>query len=392
MIVKDEAQNLPRCLESVQGVVQQMVVVDTGSCDRTPQIAQSYGAEVHTFDWCDDFAAARNAALQYVMGDWVLVLDADETLTADIVPQLKQAMQQPDLLVVNLLRHEIGAKQSPYSMVSRLFRNHPQLKFERPYHELIDDSAIALQSREPHWRIGCLEPVAILHDGYTTEQIDQQQKVDRAQRIMEKALAVKPDDAYLCSKLGALYIDTQQPQKGLQLLLQGLETQPTEPSILYELHFHLGHYYDAVGQAVPAQEHYRQALEADIPMLAKIGACNNLASLKQIQGDLGAAKRLYESMLSAQPSLAIAHNNLGLTLRTMGDLEGAIAAYQQAIQHQPDYAEAHQNLGVALLKIGQVNASLQAFQQAIALHQRSNPDEAKRLQQTLQDMGLLTNS
>lgn len=390
MIVKDEEQMLPHCLQSVQGVVDQMVVVDTGSYDRTPQIAQSHGAEVYTFPWGDDFAAARNAALQYVTGDWVLVLDADETLVSEVVPQLKQAIQQPELLVINLLRQEVGAKQSPYTMMSRLFRNHPKIKFHRPYHELIDDSVVALQVQEPHWQIGCLEPIAIRHEGYTAERIDQQQKTQRAQRIMKQALASDPDDAYLCSKLGALYAENHQLDKGMDLLQQGLKLQPPEPAVIYELHYHLGHAYELRGERSLAQEQYQQALAIDLPLLLKIGACNNLANLLQTQGDLEGARQLYTSMIAVQPTLAVAHNNLGLTLRAMGNLGDAIASYQRAIQHQPDYAEAHQNLGVALLKMGKIDASQTAFQQAIKLHEASqNMAEAQRLRQTLKELGLL---
>ena len=80
MIVKNEGHNLHRCLQSVQGFVNQIIVVDTGSEDNTVEIARSYGAEVHFFEWCDDFAAARNHSLSFATGDWILVLDADEKL------------------------------------------------------------------------------------------------------------------------------------------------------------------------------------------------------------------------------------------------------------------------------------------------------------------------
>ena len=83
MIVKNEEQFLDQCLAALDGVAHQIVVVDTGSTDRTVQIAKAHGAEVHHFDWCDDFAAARNFALEHARGDWVLVLDADEVLTAE---------------------------------------------------------------------------------------------------------------------------------------------------------------------------------------------------------------------------------------------------------------------------------------------------------------------
>ncbi len=80
MIVKNEAQNLPRCLASAQPYVNELVVVDTGSQDKTREIAAAHGARVEQFIWCDDFAAARNYALTLVGCDWVLMLDADEEL------------------------------------------------------------------------------------------------------------------------------------------------------------------------------------------------------------------------------------------------------------------------------------------------------------------------
>jgi glycosyltransferase involved in cell wall biosynthesis len=126
MIVKNEEATLSKSLSSVKNVVDEMVVLDTGSTDRTPEIAKKFGAKVHHFEWCNDFSAARNEALKYVTGDWILVLDADETLSQKIVPQLQQAIRREEYVLINLLRHEVGAEQSPYSLVSRLFRNHPQ--------------------------------------------------------------------------------------------------------------------------------------------------------------------------------------------------------------------------------------------------------------------------
>jgi len=88
MIVRDEAERLVACLESVAGFVQEMVVLDTGSSDDTVAIARQQGATVHELPWPGDFAPARNAAMQLVHGDWVLVLDADEQLLPEARPDL----------------------------------------------------------------------------------------------------------------------------------------------------------------------------------------------------------------------------------------------------------------------------------------------------------------
>ena len=94
MIVKNEERALARCLESVRNWVGEMVVVDTGSTDGTVGIAESLGARVSYFPWCDDFSAARNAALDQVTSEWVLVLDGDEALTVEKPEEFKAALLQ----------------------------------------------------------------------------------------------------------------------------------------------------------------------------------------------------------------------------------------------------------------------------------------------------------
>ena len=115
MIVRNEAERLERCLASVAGFVDEMVLLDTGSSDATIAIAESCGAVVHQLPWPGDFAPARNAALQHVRGDWVRVLDADAVLLTEAGGRLRQMRGQRVLLLINLLPPERGAPQPPYS-------------------------------------------------------------------------------------------------------------------------------------------------------------------------------------------------------------------------------------------------------------------------------------
>ncbi len=391
IIVKNEEAALPQCLDSVRQVVDEMIVVDTGSTDRTRAIAASYGARVYEFAWCNDFAAARNASLSYAQGDWVLVLDADETLVPDIVPTIQQLISNPQHLVINLVRQEIGAAQSPYSLVSRLFRRHPQIYFTRPYHAMIDDSVDRLLPQEPNWQIKSLSSVAIWHTGYQPDVIASQNKAVKARSIMEGYLADHPKDPYVCSKLGALYVQMGEITTGLALLqrgLQSLQSSPAQnPSMLYEIHYHLGSVYAEQTQHYLAEQHYQAAIRQAILPALKLGAINNLGNLLKAKGNFAVAQSLYQQALTIDPTFAIAHYNLGLTLKAMGQLGDAIRHYHQAIAIQPDYADAYQNLGVALLKAGQVPDSLAAFRQAIVLHEKAGSLEGDRLRQGLQEMG-----
>jgi glycosyltransferase involved in cell wall biosynthesis len=385
-IVKNEEASLPRVLDSVKTLVDEMVILDTGSTDRTVEIAKEYGARVYHFDWCNDFSVARNYALQYVRGNWVLVLDADEVLTPEIVPEIKRVIEFDRYLVVNLIRREVGASQSPYSLVSRLFRRHQEICFSRPYHAMVDDSVQSLQ-REPNWQVISLPNVAIDHYGYKPEAIAALDKYNRARIAMEGFLANHPNDGYVCSKLGALYIAIGEVSKGIKLLERGLTDPHIEGSVLFELHYHLGNACTRENNFNSAAEHYQAAIQQPILPQLQLGAYNNLGGLLLQVGDFVTAKMAYQMVLKIDPSFAAGHNNLGMTLKAMGQLTDAISSYQQAIKLNPDYADAYQNLGVVLLKIGKIPESLSAFTQAIALHSVHNQEEAQRLHQGLKDMG-----
>lgn len=396
MIVKNEADKLPRCLSSVQGFVNEMIVVDTGSTDQTTEIAQSLGAEVYHYSWNNNFSAARNESLRYAQGEWILVLDADEVLNPESIPALKQAMQREQALVINLVRQEIGAVQSPYSLMSRLFRNHFGIRFSRPYHSMVDDSVTRLLQREPTWKIINLPEVAIFHDGYKPGAIATRNKLQQAKSTMEGYLATHPDDAYVCAKLGALYNDMGEVTKGIALLERGLQSlthaaQAAEENapVLYELHYHLGIAYSRSQNLGKAEGHYRTATQQPILNRLKVGAYNNLGGLLKAKGDLPGARMNYEIVTKIDPTLAIGHYNLGMTFKAMGVMPDAIDHYRQAIALNPTYAEAYQNLGVTLLKVGAVQESLDAFAQAIALYESRDPLEAQRLRQGLIEMGLL---
>lgn len=388
MIVKNEELTLPRCLASVRDVVDEMVILDTGSTDRTIALGREWGAQVYQTTWQNDFAAARNQALQYVQGEWVLVLDGDEVLLPEVIPTLKQLIQRDALLVVNLLRQELGASQTPYSLVSRLFRRHPDLHFSRPYHEWIDPSVEDLRRREPEWQIGFLSQVAIAHTGYRSNVILEKNKMERARQIMAAYLAEHPEDTYLCSKLGGLYLQMGEVQRGLQLLQQGLAADPAESTVRYEIHYHLGLAYTELAQLTVAATHYQLALAEPLPDLVKLAAYLNWGNLLKDQGDVLGAETQYRRVVELAPDFAPGYYNLGLVGNAKKDYPGAIAAYEQAIHLQPNYAHAHQNLGIVLLKIGRVADSLAAFRRAINLLEDQNPLEAGQLRRGLAELGL----
>lgn len=388
-IVKNEEQSLPKCLETVRDLVDDIVILDTGSTDKTVEIAEQFGAKVHYFEWCNDFAIARNEALRYVEGEWVLVLDADEALNPAIAPQLKQVIESDDNLVVNLIRQEVGAAQSPYSLVSRLFRRHRDIKFTRPYHALIDDSVREILTKEPQWRVINLEEVAILHYGYQAEAINSLDKYTRARVMMEKFLATHPHDPYVCSKLGALYLQSGSVKTGIKFLKQGLKSNLADPPVLFELYYSLGNAYNRKLDYERAKKQYQKAIEQPILPILKIGAYNNLGSLLLNLGNLPEARQALLQTIKLDSNFALGYYNLGMVLKSMGQTDKAIAAYQKAIELNPNYAPAYQNLGVVFYKTGYMKESIETFQRAIALYEQQNPQLARELRQNLKRIGLV---
>jgi glycosyltransferase involved in cell wall biosynthesis len=215
MIVKNEARCLPRCLGSVQKIADEIIIVDTGSTDRTVDIAGESGATIFHFDWCDDFSAARNFALAQATGEWILVLDADETVSKPLAATIKKFISGPPQIgrlkiVSDFRRH--GQMLRSQTFVSRLFPRGAH--FEGKIHEQIISSLP---------RVNLSGELA--HDGYLETQ-----KSDRNVRLLCAALEREPDNAYLLHQLALEYTSLDQPEKAFPCLQQAFaRMQPADP-------------------------------------------------------------------------------------------------------------------------------------------------------------------
>jgi len=381
MIVRNEEARLADCLTSVEGFADEMVVVDTGSTDGTVAMAEAAGARVEQIEWPGDFAPARNTGLTFLRGDWVLVLDADERLRPEVIPALRALMAQPDVLVINLLRYEIGAAMAPYSSVSRLFRRHPAIRWSRPYHSMIDDSVRELLERESHWRIAACGEPAILHDGYRPELLAGSDKADRLRQAMQAELDAQPGDPYASAKLGGLLISEGNHGQAIALLRRALEQNEMEDAERYELLLHLGLALTP-SDPIESVSCYRQALAIPLDPRISLGARLNLAARLMEQGELDEAIRLTQTATQRAPEVALGWYNLGLMQRRRGEIAAALDAYSQALALDPNNASCHQNRAVALLLGGDIEGARSAFRTAIALLEaHGRPDDAQALRQ-----------
>lgn len=310
----------------------------------------------------------------------MLVLDADERLRPQAMDPLRQAMAEPEALLITLLRQECGALQSPYSCVSRLFRRHPAIRWSRAYHALVDDSVEALLARESRWRVRHCGVPALLHEGYRPERIQRGEKARRLRQAMEAELRRDPADPYTCAKLGGLEISGGNQERGLALLQRGLARCPREAHPeRFELLLHLAL---ALGTENPAgaEALYREALTLPLDPRLTLAARLNLAALLLDRGNTLEAVALARDATRIAPELVHGWLHLGLSLRRGGDVAQAIAAYRQALALEPRRSDVHQNLAVALLVAGDVLGARRHFQEAIGhLEAQGRGDDADAL-------------
>jgi glycosyltransferase involved in cell wall biosynthesis len=223
MIVKNEARCLARCLQSVRSIVDEMVIVDTGSTDSTVGIANDFGAKILHFDWVNDFSAARNFALDQATGDWILVLDADEFASEALWREIREFLRRDAVIgrlkIVSDFRRNGNTLRSQ-SFVARLFPC--GARFQGPIHEQIVSPLPRVNLRGELW-----------HDGYLETQ-----KSDRNIKLLAAELERDPGNSYLLYQLALEYTSLDQTENAFQCLQKSLagvrDTDPFAPNVVVD--------------------------------------------------------------------------------------------------------------------------------------------------------------
>lgn len=198
LIIKDEERFIAQCLETIKALAWEIIVVDTGSTDRTVEIARSFGAKIFNFEWCDDFAAARNASLEHATGDWILYLDADETLGPTDREQLMTELNAADVIAYDIPFVENARPEMGRWHCQRLFRNAPGLHFVSRIHEQI---AHAVRAFREEFKLQVKYSKAIIrHFGYSDKVDQDRAKNSRNLRLLELAKDDRPNDPNILGK------------------------------------------------------------------------------------------------------------------------------------------------------------------------------------------------
>jgi len=219
LIIKDEEKVLERCLRSVTAVASEIIIIDTGSSDSSIPIAKSCGASVLERAWPGSFATARNMSLDAATGDWIFVIDADETITKKSVKHLQDHLSNSDrfrrspVYNVTILSQLEDRTLKQRHHMTRLFRNSPSLRFEGDVHE-----SISL----PFGTAPELSRVEIVHDRSHLSPKELGEKRKRNIALLLSCIEDAPQSAQLLHYLGNEYFVIEEHELAAQAYLKSL--------------------------------------------------------------------------------------------------------------------------------------------------------------------------
>ena len=374
MIVRDSARTLPACLESSRPWVDEMVIVDTGSVDETPQIVESFGGRLFPFPWCDDFSAARNESLRHARGDWLFWMDSDDTIPPECGRQLRELIERgvaPNVLGFVMQVHcpgggEDGDPATDATAVDhvKLFRNRPDLRFDGRIHEQILP-AIRRAGGEVAWT-----ELYVVHSGSDQSRAAQEKKRQRDLRLLELELAERPEHPFTLFNLGMTHVHGSRFAEAADYLRRGIAQSGPDES-------HLRKAYALLVYAEMRLSHHEAALEACqrgramFPRDAELRFREGV--LLHELGRLTEARRAYLDVLetredrhfsSVDRGLANfkARQNLAVVANDLGDLVEAEDQWRRIVAEVPGYHPGWRGLGETLIRRGR-------FAEAAALAQ-----------------------
>ncbi len=384
LVARDEAEFLPECLESVQGVVDEIVLVDTGSTDETPEIARRYGAKVLTCEWDDDFSRPRNLALEHATGDWILVLDADERLHSRSRSVIREGARHPQFVayyieVVNILNRE-NPNDAFIHRAIRMFRRLPCARWEGRIHEQILPSLLAAGGKP-----ATLRNAQIIHWGYEAEVMRRRGKSQRNVQLLRQTLHENPQDAFQWFNLGNTLYNQGDYQGACDALQRACEQiLPTEDYAplawsqwISSLQM-LKRYDEAIRVG---QQALKQGLEHPLIYFTLAQSYLLNGSVQETIETLKQARRcaMRIGLLSADGETLLAssgytgdptvvtfkwHLTMARALMLLNRLEEAEAHLERVLRERPDYAEAHLAYAEWLRRKGQYERASQHYEQA----------------------------
>ncbi|MFB0846161.1 tetratricopeptide repeat-containing glycosyltransferase family 2 protein [Paenibacillus oleatilyticus] len=214
LIVKDEELNIERVLKSIPSSFE-VIIYDTGSKDRTVEIAEKYNAVIKQGKWNDDFAQARNQSVSWATGEYILILDADEELPPYAEAKLNQFITEHPGRAGTVFLENIMENDSARHRMVRFFPNKSAFQFKGIVHEQLYENEQPANFKDTG--------LVIKHYGYTKKEYSEKDKFNRYLKLYQKALAERHDEGYMLYQIGKLYNSVNQFKEAEHYLRRSLE-------------------------------------------------------------------------------------------------------------------------------------------------------------------------
>lgn len=377
VIVKNEAALLGRCLSSVRSVADQIVVVDTGSTDRSKEIARECGALVIESEWRDDFSWSRNISLEHAIGKWILWLDAD-----DVVPEaslgpiaaLKRGM--PDRVYNFIVRNQRPGNTGTEFRQARMFPNRTELRFERRIHEQIMPSAL---------RAGfSLETcdIVIEHHGYANPVLLKKKAARNIALLLEEYPRYAPD-IVMASEIADSYSLTGDDENAALWYAKVLEI----PEVGKRMPVMAGHAHYGIGNICSRGENYTEAIEHFNETLIltpwRVDVLYSLAVAQELSGDCGRAVETLRTI----PDIKQVTGQVGVDYRSaviksylrcirllveLERFEEAEQVVRDAVANVGFRPEVMNMAGKFYIKVGRLMDGLHSFEKSLQLRREGN--------------------
>ncbi len=419
MIVKNESKYLSKAVNSVRSIVDEIIVVDTGSEDDTVDVAKSLGAKVFFYEWNDDFSAARNFSISKATSDWILVLDADESVSEKDLPKIRKFLNLRENAAYRFMQRSylddagvVGWKPNDGaddegrgyggyfdSPLTRLFRNGCGFKFSGKVHEVVEPSILRKGKNI------ITTNIPIHHFGKVRSERKMAEKGELYLNIGKEKIKREPDNPNAYYELGAqcfelnmfgeakkyyekaLEIDSRHYRalcdlglitaregdyfKAEELLLKSIEINENYVSA----YINLGIVCKELGKFDEAEKYLEKALKLDpknVSAYKYLGKLFYKTGLYEEAFNAFSKMKKYSSEFSATFEYGMASYHIGLTLLNEKKYGDSKVYFEEALKYIPDFVSAYNNYGVALTYLGDLKNAEEAFLKVLELSSIDN--------------------
>lgn len=419
MIVKNEEELLANCLDSIKDLADEIVIVDTGSTDRTVEIAKAYGARIYHYEWHNDFSAARNVSIEYGTGDWICIIDADEELVIEDLATLKKTLYTSEYRALSISVYNYSQGEAQYTSFLpsvRFFRRETMARYEGIVHNMLrlpDDEEV-LRS-----------PVRFNHYGYGLSKEKMARKVERTKSMLLQQLEENPDYGFAHFNMAQILRGEQDVPTADQmervLYHAGRAVELSDPHKPGERHIHLmaahqlvtahfnkgdyknaekwchyalslqpnyldpllslGHIYSSTRQLnlarkyyleyLDQQLHYDEHAQTEYVILMHLHSRHNayygMGLVAQMSDEYAEAASWYEKCIAERDGYLDAHYRLGLMYYHLGEYVKARHGWERQLELVPTDGKCHVFLGEVLHREGDLRAAETHLHRALEL-------------------------